>query len=162
MKLVNEDRGDTATTKKFQSLVGSLLLFSLCIRPYISYAVHRVSRRTHSPTLGDFKLAKRVARYLQGTNTVRLILKDEIQRCDKIKIVGYRDADFAADRTDRKSITGGWIKVDGMPVSCMVKKKSGVSLSTKEGEFKATSAVVMQIFGIHELLHEIGLSAKNQ
>ncbi|KAE8995257.1 hypothetical protein PF005_g27126 [Phytophthora fragariae] len=42
------------TIKMFQSLVGALLC--------IAFAVHRASRRTHAPTLQDWKLAKRIAR----------------------------------------------------------------------------------------------------
>ena len=87
-------------------------------------------------------------------------MKEEFPGCDEIKIVGYSDADFAADRTDRKSITGGWITVDGMPVSWMAKKQGGVSLSTMEAEFTAASVVVVQMLGIRELLHEIGLDCK--
>ena len=30
-------------------------------------------------------------------------------------MVGYSDADFAADKGDRKSVTGGFITIDGMP-----------------------------------------------
>lgn len=45
--------------KNFQFLVGSLLWLSRYSRPDISYAVHRVSRRTHSPTIGDWKLAQK-------------------------------------------------------------------------------------------------------
>ena len=41
------------------------------------------------------------------------------------KLVGYSDADFAADKTDRKSITGGYIEVAGMPVYGLLANKGG-------------------------------------
>ena len=139
VKLSDKHRDGAFTIKRFQSLVGSLLW---CSRPDISCTVHGVSRQTHSPTLGDYKIAKRIARYLQGTKTIRLKMKGDLSGPDGIKIVGYSDADFAADRTDRKSITGGWITVDEMPVSWMAKKQGGVSLSTMEAEYTAASVVV--------------------
>ena len=58
---------------------------------------------------------------------MRSKMKGDLLGTDGIKIVGYSDADFAAGRTDRKSITGGWISVDGMPVSWMAKKQGGAS-----------------------------------
>ena len=51
------------TIKDFHSLVGSLLWLSRCTRRGISFAVHRATRRSHAPTMQDYKLAKR----LQGT-----------------------------------------------------------------------------------------------
>lgn len=61
--------------RTFQSLVGSLLWRSRCTRPDISYAVHRATRRTHCPTESDWKLAKKIARYLQGSKDLRLRMK---------------------------------------------------------------------------------------
>ncbi|KAG3156636.1 hypothetical protein PC128_g21833 [Phytophthora cactorum] len=49
--------GETPTITKFQSLVGSLLWVARCTRPDIAFAVHKASRRTHCPTIADWKLA---------------------------------------------------------------------------------------------------------
>ena len=45
-------KGDPSV-KSFQSLVGSLLCIARCTRPYICFAVHKATRRTHKPTLQD-------------------------------------------------------------------------------------------------------------
>lgn len=52
------------TVQNFQSLVGSLLWISRCTRPDIAFAVHRVTRRSHAPSEGDWRLAKEIAKYL--------------------------------------------------------------------------------------------------
>lgn len=44
----------------------------------------------------------------------------------------YRDADFAADKEGRKSVSGGLVTVGGVPISWTRKKKGGVPLSTME------------------------------
>ena len=75
---------------------------------------------------------------------------------ESVNIIGYNDADFAADRIDRESITGGWITVDGMPVAWLAKKQSGMSLSTMKAEYTAASVVVMQMIGLRDLLVEFG------
>uniref|UniRef100_A0AAV1TVF5 Reverse transcriptase Ty1/copia-type domain-containing protein n=1 Tax=Peronospora matthiolae TaxID=2874970 RepID=A0AAV1TVF5_9STRA len=64
--------GGGATNNAFQSLVGSLLWVARCSRPDIAFAVHKATRQTHAPRLLDWKLAKRVARYLKGTATLKL------------------------------------------------------------------------------------------
>ena len=60
-----------ATINAFQSLVGSMLWVARCSRPDISFAVHRFTRRTHQPTVSDWKLAKRVATYLETTKGMK-------------------------------------------------------------------------------------------
>nr|CCA17048.1 AlNc14C29G2764 [Albugo laibachii Nc14] len=76
---------------------------------------------------------------------------------DPLKLVGYSDADFAADKADRKSITGEYIEVAGLPVKWFPRKKGGVFLSTMEAEFTAASIVVAEMIGIKELLGEMGI-----
>ncbi|OWZ07792.1 Transposon Polyprotein Reverse transcriptase [Phytophthora megakarya] len=58
-----------------------------------------------------------------------------------LDVVGYSDADYAADEADRKPITGGLVTVDGMAVSWICKKQGGVSLSSTKAEFAAASVV---------------------
>ncbi|POM62935.1 Integrase catalytic core protein [Phytophthora palmivora] len=98
------------TVGRFQSLVGSLLWIARCTRPHISVAVHKATRKTHNPSMSDWKLAKRILRYLSGTKELRLQMKRNRGSGEAVEIVAYRDADFAADKTDRKSVTGvtGW------------------------------------------------------
>ncbi|KAE9286282.1 hypothetical protein PF008_g26702 [Phytophthora fragariae] len=53
-ELLPTSGGDgVVTVRKFQSLVGSLICMARCTRPDIAYAVHKPSRRTHSPTMSD-------------------------------------------------------------------------------------------------------------
>ena len=56
-----------ATIKEFQSMAGSLLWLTRCTRPDIAYVIHEITRRCHAPTLGYWKLAKRIARYVRCT-----------------------------------------------------------------------------------------------
>ncbi|KAL7688493.1 hypothetical protein Plhal304r1_c019g0068941 [Plasmopara halstedii] len=56
----------------FQSLLGSLLWIAKCTRPDIMFAVHCATRRTHAPTMADWKIAKRFSRYLSDTRLHKL------------------------------------------------------------------------------------------
>ena len=88
--------------KAFQSLVGSLLWIARCTRLDIRFAVHLATRQTHNPTEKDWKMAKRVARYLKGTKDLKLCTKTTSSSSDLIKIEIRSDADFSADYSDRK------------------------------------------------------------
>jgi hypothetical protein len=75
----------------------------------------------------------------------------------KIRVEGYSDADWAGSRKNRKSISGGVIFLNGMPISWHVKKQSMVSLSTMEAEYIACSEAAKELLGIREIAKEIGL-----
>ena len=70
----------------------------------------------------------------------------------------YSDADFAADKADRKSLTGGVVLLNGMSVLCCDKKQAGMSLSTIETDSVAASEVARELIGLWHLLMEIGMS----
>ncbi|POM69506.1 Integrase catalytic core protein [Phytophthora palmivora] len=147
-----------ATVKTFQSLVGSLLWITQCTRPDVAFAVHKITRRTNAPTLGDWKLAKRELRFLARTSTLKLHMKGNGGDNRRLDVVGYCDADYAGDKTDRKSTTGGLVTVDGMAVSWVCKKQGGVSLSTMEAEYTAAAVVTQELLGVRELLGEMKVS----
>ena len=71
------------------------------------------------------------------------------------KLEAYSDSDFAADKSDRKSLTGGIILLNGMTVGWSAKKQGGVSLSTMEAEFVAASEIARELLGLREMLNEI-------
>ncbi|KAE8886394.1 hypothetical protein PF007_g12529 [Phytophthora fragariae] len=78
----------------------------------------------------------------------------------EVVLEAYSDADYAGDRVDRKSVSGGVLLVGGMVVGWLFKKQASISLSTMEAEFVAASQVTAEMLGIAELLKEIGVKAK--
>uniref|UniRef100_A0AAV1U0S4 Uncharacterized protein n=1 Tax=Peronospora matthiolae TaxID=2874970 RepID=A0AAV1U0S4_9STRA len=109
---VPRQRGER-TIRNFQSLVGSLLWIARCSRPDISFAVHKATRRTHQPTISDWKLTKRVVRYLKETKNLKLKMIVSRNEGNKINLASWSDSDYAADKVDRKSVTGGVLTMDG-------------------------------------------------
>uniref|UniRef100_A0AAV1UA30 Uncharacterized protein n=1 Tax=Peronospora matthiolae TaxID=2874970 RepID=A0AAV1UA30_9STRA len=157
-----EDKGKNGlpTDKELQSLVGSLLWVARCTRPDIVFAVHKATHQTHQPLLHDWKLAKRVTRYLKGTKSMKLNMTPSENDRMSIVVENYSDADFASDKSDRKSLTGGIIFLNGMAVSWCAKKQGGVSLSIMEGKFVAASEVARELLGIREMLCKFGAVPK--
>lgn len=65
-------------------------------KSYISLDVHKATRRTHQPSLSDWKLARRVSRYLKETKGMKMHMKIDAKECG-ITVTSYSYSDFAAD-----------------------------------------------------------------
>uniref|UniRef100_A0AAV1TZS5 Polyprotein n=1 Tax=Peronospora matthiolae TaxID=2874970 RepID=A0AAV1TZS5_9STRA len=76
------------------------------------------------------------------------------------RIECWSDADFAADKADRKSVSGCVITMDSAVVLLSCKKQSGVSLSTMEAEFISASQAGRELLGTKELLNELKLRVR--
>uniref|UniRef100_A0AAV1VIT7 Reverse transcriptase Ty1/copia-type domain-containing protein n=1 Tax=Peronospora matthiolae TaxID=2874970 RepID=A0AAV1VIT7_9STRA len=98
----------------FQSIVGSLLWVARCTRPDIAFAVHKATRQTHEPRICDWKLAKRIVRYLSGKRGLKISMKPAVEETSQPVLMSYSDADYAADKADIKSLTGSVIMLNGM------------------------------------------------
>ena len=136
--------------------MGSLLWIARCTRPDISFAVHKTQRRTHQPSMSDWKLAKRIARHLKETKSMKLKMSVPRNDGDQIILASWSDSDYAADKADRKSVTGGVLTMDNAIVQWVCKKQTGVSLSTMEAEFASASHVGRELLGLKELVCELG------
>uniref|UniRef100_A0AAV1SZ62 Polyprotein n=1 Tax=Peronospora matthiolae TaxID=2874970 RepID=A0AAV1SZ62_9STRA len=61
---------------------------------------------------------------------------------NKINLASWSDSDYAADKVDRKSVTGGVLTMD------------------VEAEFASASHVVRKLLGLRELMREIGFQVE--
>ncbi|KAG3020708.1 hypothetical protein PC121_g410 [Phytophthora cactorum] len=104
----------------------------------------------------DSKLAKKIARYLKDTKGLKLTMQDVAKSGDEVAIESWSDADFSADKGDRKCVTGGVMKVDGSIVQWICKKQTGVALSTMEAEFTSASHVGCDLLGMRQLVRKLG------
>ena len=128
-----------------------------CALHDIAFAVHQMTRRTHAPRMCDFKMGKRILRYLAGTSEYRL----DISRMNEdttIRLELYTDADGASECTDRKSINGALMYLNGMLVSWNCNKQALVSLSTMESEFISAARGVQDAMGCYYLVKELGMN----
>jgi len=86
----------------YASLVGTLMYAQICTRPDIAYVVGVLGRFQSDLGLDHWRVAKKVLRYLQGTQDYMLTYN----RSDLLEIVGYIDSDFAGCPNSRKSTSG--------------------------------------------------------
>jgi hypothetical protein len=143
----SEDNTPFQDTKLYLSAVGSLNYISTSTRPDISFTVNTVSRKMSNPNHEDWKKVKRIFRYLKGSINLKLKYTN-----NTTKLIGYSDAEFAGDPTDRKS-TGGYIFMkNGGAIFWSSKKQSIIALSSMESELIALTEAIKESLHIRQLL----------
>ena len=92
-------------------------------------------------------------RYLKIPKNLELYLNDVGPTSKDVWIECRRDADFAADKADRKYVYERVLIMNDFVVLWLCKKQSGVSLSTIEVEFISASQAGREILGSKQLLN---------
>jgi hypothetical protein len=115
----------------YREAVGALLYIATTTRPNIATAMSLLCRRVSKPRQRDWTAVKQVMRYLQQT----IHLKLGISGASEIDLIGYADAHWAGDTSDRKSTSGYIFQLGNNTVSWSCKKQVAVALSSTEAEY---------------------------
>lgn len=150
-KLTKAGAGEEVNPTTFKQLVGSLRYLT-ATRPDLIYSVNLVSRYMESPNEQHMVAAKRILRYIQGTQDFGIQYKYGGEQ----KLVGYVDSDYAGDVDDCKSTSGYVFMLGGGAVSWVSKKQPIVTLSTTEAEFVSAAYGACQAVWLRNILLEIG------
>ena len=135
----------------YRQLMGSLLYLATVSRPDIMIAVGLPCRRVEKPTQNDWNAAKRVLRYLAYTIDKKLRLPSDGDNY----LVGYVDADWAGDRTDRKSTSGYVFLLGNAVVAWCSRKQVAVATSSTEAEYIAASIASKELLWFKMLLSDM-------
>jgi hypothetical protein len=157
-----------ADRQRFMEITGTLMYAAISTRPDIAHAVHYLSANMIAPTARHMQAAERVLRYLAGSRDVGLVFGSRnggaaADSCGSVVVecCAYADADWAGDRSDRKSISGWVAKVNGDPISWSSKKQRVVALSTCEAELYAEAAAMQEVLWVRGMLAELGLGSES-
>ena len=77
---------------------------------------------------------------------------------DDVQLIRYFNANYTADKTDRKSIIGQVFMLGGGPISWLFRKQKSVSISITEAEYIALSECLRQAVWLRGLLNKLGYS----
>lgn len=146
-----EDR--RADKAQYQYLIGSILYAMIQTRPDIAFATGKLSQYMSDPAVFHHKAVKHLLRYIRSTAALRLRYGP-----GQDKITGYSDADYAADKSDRKSTLGYVFTFAGGAISWRSTKQRSVATSTTEAEYVALSTCAKQALWLRLLLADIGYS----
>lgn len=134
----------------YQKLIGCLLYISVNTRPDIAASVSILAQCVSGPSSNDWNQLKRVARYLKATSKMKLTLG----RVDAAigELVGYADANWAEDRSSRKSNSGYAFFYNNGLIDWSCRKQNCVSLSSTEAEFVSLSDACQEAAWLQRLL----------
>jgi hypothetical protein len=147
-----------ADSQLYMEMVGSLLYAAICTRIDISSAVRILTKYMKNPTKQHIIAAKHSFRYLHGTTSLGLLFHGT-PNLDMI-ITCYTDSDWANDKTDRHSITGWIVKLNGDIISYSSKKQVCVATSSSEAELYAEASAIKEVIWLKGLLKELGLNVQ--
>ena len=118
------------------------MILAVTTRPDIAFAVKLLPQACKSPTVHDFIAAKRVLRYLKGTNYFLSCSRHD----NGLDILAYSDADWASDVKTRKFVSDMVIKLNASDslVFWRTAKKRSVSLSRCKLEYMALSSLAQE------------------
>nr|XP_016466489.1 PREDICTED: uncharacterized mitochondrial protein AtMg00810-like [Nicotiana tabacum] len=133
-------------------LLGKLLYLTIT-GPYISFAVQSLSQFIHSPKVSHMEAVLRVVRYIKTSLGLGLFFT---AHCSE-SLSAFCDADWVACPNTRKSVTGYFVKLGTSLISWKSKKKSTISRSSAEAEYRSLASTVAEVVWILGLLKELGL-----
>jgi len=133
----------------YRGMIGSLLYLTTSI-PDIMYSVCLCARFQSDPREGHLKAVKQIFRYLAGTTNLSLFY----EKNHDFKLVGYCDADYAGDRVERKSTSGGCHFLGSCLVSWASKKQNFIALSTAEAEYVSAASCCSQLLWVKYQLED--------
>ena len=128
-------------------------------RPDAQYAIKEICRGMASPTRGDLKKLRRLARYL--LERPRLILEFPFQ-VDESLVKGYSDSDWAGCRRTAKSTSGGCIMKGQHCVKSWATTQKSVTLSSAEAELVAAVKMSAELLGLEQLMAEWGVQVRSE
>ncbi|PRQ37607.1 putative RNA-directed DNA polymerase [Rosa chinensis] len=123
---------------RYQRLVGRLIYLSHT-RPDIAYA-------------NIWMQFFRILRYLKMAPGKGLLFEKK----DELEVGGYTYADWAGDKTDRRSTSGYFTFVGGNLVTWRSKKQKVVARSSAEAEFRGMAHGVCEMLWIRNVLKDLG------
>jgi hypothetical protein len=93
LKLTSKEGNGCEDATKYTQLVGSLIYLNTTI-PYISFVVGILSNFMKNPSKGHWSIAKRVLKYLKGTQYFEL----RYSKVDEFNMIKYCNLDFVGDK----------------------------------------------------------------
>jgi histone deacetylase 1/2 len=149
----NNDSKLYSNPTRYRSLIGSLNYICNVSRPDISYAISVLSRHLKEPKENHWHAAVRVVGYLKGTMDLALFYPSNDSN-EVRDLIGFSDADWAGDKSCRRSTSGVAIFKGGL-IHWKSKLQSSVALSTCESELVACSLAAQELMSFQKMRQQI-------
>ncbi|KAK3242733.1 hypothetical protein CYMTET_47582 [Cymbomonas tetramitiformis] len=156
LSLMPVDSEEKLEKLPYVNLVMELMWLARCSRPDILTAVCYLARFSHCYGQEHWQHLKHVLRYLKGTIHVCLTMQcsSPASLTAELIVTAYTDADHAADKVTRRSVTGSLVRLNGSTVMYSSKLQKTVAVSTAEAELIALSECARDVEYVVNLLTE--------
>ena len=129
------------------------LIYLASERSDIQPTVQRLCKALKTPSCGDFRQLKKLMRYLKATEKYGAMFP-EAGLADGIR--GLSDSDWATDKTDGKSISGGVLMVGGCRLHSHGRAQPAPALKSGEAEIISSSELAKEALMMQHVLEHIG------
>ena len=102
--------------KLYQQKVGLILYLTKTSRPDIGNQARELSQYMSHPGPEHWKLLQKTISYLYSTMEKGLTISKTENDTNSFVLTGYCDSDFAANKNDRRSVTGYLIQLNGSTI----------------------------------------------
>jgi hypothetical protein len=143
--------------RAYQQVVGSIMYAMTSTRPDLAFTMSRLSKFNANPNYDHQDAAKHALRYLRKTTEVGITYGGS-----NVKVLGYSDSDFGADKDNRKSTAGYIFTVNGGAISWKSKQQGIVALSTMEAEYVGISEAGREAIWIKGLYNDVNQFVKGR
>jgi hypothetical protein len=132
-----------------------MLQYATITRPYLTFAVNKISQFFAQPSDSHWQAMKRILQYVAGTLTLDL----HLTKTHQLNLQAFCDADWASCPDDQRSTTGFAILLGPNLISWSSKKQTNVSRSSTEAEYRVMAITTVELMWIQALLCELRVSS---
>ena len=154
--LCKDESGKPVDNTVYRGMIGSLLYLTAS-RPDIMYSVCLCARFQSDPRDSHLQAVKRILRYLVGTINLSLFYKKN----QDFRLRGFCDANYAGDKVESKSTSGGCQFLGSSLISWASKKKNSIALSTAEAEYISAAGCCSQLLWVKYQLEDYSRFEQN-
>ena len=145
------DEHATMASFPFLEVIGSFTYAVMGTHPDISTAMHSLSPFATSFSCMHINAVKHILRYLRGTLDHSILYT-----MGGGELVGYTNADWVNDTTNRHSISGFTFLYAGGAVFWMSKKQSTVAMLSTHAKYISAAEATKELIWLCRLLSEVG------
>ncbi|XP_073153354.1 uncharacterized protein [Henckelia pumila] len=151
IKLDKDEAGLSVDQTLFRGIIG-FLLYLTASRQDIMFSVGLCARFQSDPKQSHYNAAKRILKYLKGTQNVGLWYPKD----SSFNLIGYSDADYGGCRIDHKSTSGTCKFLGDRLISWFSKKQTSIATSTAESKYLAAESCCAPLLWIQHQLRDYG------
>jgi len=142
--LAKDENGKKVDQTVYKGMIRSLLYLTTS-RPNIMFSVCIYAKFQSDPKESHLTAVKRIFKYLVGTTNLSLVYK----HTDNYRLTGYCDADYARNRIERKSTSGGCHFIGRNLISWASKKQNSIALSLVKANYISTASCFSQLLWVN-------------